>query len=275
MIYWGENIFKEVKILSGRKIPAISVIIPMYNAEKYIGECLESILNQTFQDFEVIVVDDCSTDNSCKIVEDYEKKFNVGEHGTLRLVRLETNSGAPGVPNNTGLALSRGEYISFIEADDAITNTAYEELYPIAKKFDADVVQCEGFYEIAETSKIDKNNLKPTHYKKTTLVTEPTLITDDLKERVTALVRGDFFLNVWTKLIRRDFIVQNNLKMLSINHHDTSYSCLLVCAAKRYVLAPNVINFYRVVENSMSHKKENVEKTVKKYCKTFLSRSIT
>ena len=65
--------------------PAISVIIPMYNAEKYIGECLESVLAQTFQDFEVIVVDDCSTDKSVEIVQSYAVKFN----GRLKLTRAE------------------------------------------------------------------------------------------------------------------------------------------------------------------------------------------
>ena len=61
-----------------KTIPAISIIIPMYNSEKYIGECLDSILNQTFQDFEVIVVDDCSTDNSCTIVENYIQTHKKG-----------------------------------------------------------------------------------------------------------------------------------------------------------------------------------------------------
>ncbi len=61
-----------------KTIPAISIIIPMYNAEKYIGECLDSILAQTFTDYEVIVVDDCSTDNSCAIVESYMSKFDTG-----------------------------------------------------------------------------------------------------------------------------------------------------------------------------------------------------
>ena len=64
-------------------IPAISIIIPMYNTEKYIGECLESILAQTSQDFEVIVVDDASTDNSCAVVESYLPKFNQAETGGL------------------------------------------------------------------------------------------------------------------------------------------------------------------------------------------------
>ena len=57
--------------MSKKSIPAISVVIPMYNAEKYIGDCLDSIFAQTFQDFEIIVVDNCSTDNSCKIVENF------------------------------------------------------------------------------------------------------------------------------------------------------------------------------------------------------------
>ena len=64
--------------MDNESTPAISVIIPMYNAEKYIGECLDSILAQTFTDFEVIVVDDCSKDNSAKVVESYAEKFTRG-----------------------------------------------------------------------------------------------------------------------------------------------------------------------------------------------------
>ena len=64
-----------------KNIPAVSIVIPMYNTEKYIGECLDSILAQTFQDFEVIVVDDCSADKSCDVVESYLPKFNGGGGG--------------------------------------------------------------------------------------------------------------------------------------------------------------------------------------------------
>ena len=70
------------------KSPTISVIIPLYNAEKYIGECLDSVLNQTFQDFEVIVVDDCSTDKSVAVVQNYVAEFN----GRLKFSKPKKNN---------------------------------------------------------------------------------------------------------------------------------------------------------------------------------------
>ena len=89
------------------EIPAISVIIPMYNSEKYIAECLNSILVQTFQNFEVIVVDDCSTDNSVEIAKSYEEKFD----GRLKIFKTKKNSNGGGyVPRNLGLNLSCGKY---------------------------------------------------------------------------------------------------------------------------------------------------------------------
>ena len=102
--------------------PAVSVIIPLYNAERYISECLDSVLNQTFDNYEVIVVDDCSTDNSVAIVESYAEKFG----GRLILSRMDKNSGSGGLPRNKGIMLSRGEYIQFLDADDMLTNTALE-----------------------------------------------------------------------------------------------------------------------------------------------------
>ena len=253
--------------MAEKNIPAISVIIPMYNAEKYIGQLLDSILAQTFTDFEVIVVDDCSKDNSAKVVESYIPKFN----GKLQLVRLEVNSGAPGIPNNTGLKIARGEYISFLEADDAITPTAFEELYPVAKEFNADVVHCEKYYEFHSDKVPEKNSTVPLGCQIGELVQVPTLIEDSLEERIHKLTNFGFLWNVWTKLIRREFILENNLEMVNVNHHDMIYTVCLVCSAKRYVRVPNVVNFYRVLEDSMSHKKENVEKTMLKYCKTLFN----
>ena len=257
--------------LDEKNIPAISVIIPMYNAEKYIGQLLDSILAQTFTDYEVIVVDDCSKDNSAKIVESYVPKFTMDGSEKLRLIRLKVNSGAPGIPNNTGLKFARGEYISFLEADDAITPTAFEELYPISKEFNADVVHCEKYYEFHSDEFPEKNSEVPLGYQRGELVKVPTLIEDSLEEKIIKLIDYGFLWNVWTKLIRRDYILENNLEMVNVNHHDMIYTVCLVCSAKRYVRVPNVVNFYRVLEDSMSHKQENVEKTMLKYCKTLFN----
>ena len=243
-----------------KTIPAISFVIPMYNAEKYIGECLDSILNQTFTDYEVIVVDDCSTDNSCAIVESYLPKFDTGGGQKLKLIRCKVNSGSAGTPRNIGISLSRGEYVSFLESDDAITKTALEELYTVAKKFDADVVHCERYFQFKD----NMSDYTVEGYQTGELVKEPTLITDDLAERVKDLYNTRFLNNLWTKLIRRDFLLENEIRTITGIADDFFLTCCVVCAAKRYVRVPNIINFYRVIDDSLSHKPLDIQKKVHK-----------
>ena len=242
---------KKSRKLDGYKSPppstcAVSVVIAMYNTEKFIGECLDSLLNQTFTNFEVIVIDDCSTDNSAAIVESYAPKFN----GRLKLTRLQTNSGSAGAPRNMGLALSRGEYVSFIDDDDTITPTALEELYSIAKDFDADVVACEKYFDVPEKSWYDaefRRQLKPFSYQRGGFVTEPTLIGEDIAERVKACAQKRFLWNLWSKLIRRDFMIENKITMPFPVHvgEDMLCTCLIVYSAKKLVRVPNAINCYR------------------------------
>ena len=246
-----------------KTIPAVSIVIPMYNAEKYIGECLDSILAQTFTDFEVIVVDDCSTDNSVKVVENYLSTFNGGGVDKLKLIRRKINSGNAGIPCNEGLRFSFGEYILFVEADDMITKTALEELYPIAKEFDADVVHCERYFQFKDS----ENNFTLEGYQTGELVKEPTLLTDDILQRVIDVKNGRFLWNLWTKLIRREFIMENNLNMINGMAHDVVYTYCLVCSAKRYLRVPNTVNFYRVLQTSLSHVKEDVPKMTHKWTK--------
>ncbi|MBR0101963.1 MAG: glycosyltransferase family 2 protein, partial [Selenomonadaceae bacterium] len=158
------------------KNPAVSVIIPMYNVESYVGECLESVLKQTFQDFEVIVVDDCSTDDSVKIVEEYAPKFD----GRLRLFSMEKNTGTPGKPRNKGIELAHGEYIQFLDADDFMILHALEALYTAAKKYDADVVYSAAHYLMKNPD--DVKTIKDGEGKKFLeegLEDEPALTVDD------------------------------------------------------------------------------------------------
>jgi len=96
-----------------QKEPLVSVIIPLYNAEKYIEETMESVISQTYQNWELIVVDDCSTDSSRNIVKEFEKKDY-----RIKLIELETNFGGPARPRNIGIDNAKGEYIAFLDADD-------------------------------------------------------------------------------------------------------------------------------------------------------------
>ena len=103
--------------------PYFSIIVPMYNVERYIKICVDSILAQTFQDFELIIVDDCSTDNSYKICTEL-----YGGNKKVRLLRHEKNLGQ-GIARNFGLKKATGKYIWFIDSDDAIVPHSLEKLH--------------------------------------------------------------------------------------------------------------------------------------------------
>jgi len=93
--------------------PLVSVVIPLYNAQKYINETIESVINQTYTNWELLVVDDCSTDNSIELVKEFENKDS-----RIRLIESETNFGGPARPRNIGIDNAKGEYIAFLDADD-------------------------------------------------------------------------------------------------------------------------------------------------------------
>ena len=231
----------------------------MYNAEKYIGDCLDSIFAQTLQDYEVIIVDDCSTDNSRAIVESYLPKFNaVGGGGKLRLIRLNKNSGNPAAPTNKGIELSRGEYLLLMDNDDLLKNTALEELYSLAKHFNADVVHCERYFQFNDGEKI----LTLAGYQRGELIKEPTFLTNNLLDRINELCSVRFLWNLWSKLIRRDFLIEKNIKLVDVMAQDVLFTWYIVLTAPRYLRVPNIINFYRMRNDSLFHKQEPPEKII-------------
>jgi len=235
--------------------PAVSIVIPLYNAEKYIGECLESILQQTFQDFEVIVVDDCSTDNSVAVVEKFLPHFNE----RLKIISTEKNSGGASVPRNVGVKVSCGKYLMFVDSDDVITKTALEELYTVAEKFNADVVHCEKYLQVkTEENLLGRNDYELTSPNVKNLVTEPTLISENIGERIFSLQQKQFLVSLWAKLIRRDFFLENNITLLNVLGEDMICTICLVCTAKRYLRVPNIVNIYREFEDSLSHRSKSL-----------------
>ena len=242
-----------------KKLPAVSVIIPLFNAEKYIGECLDSILNQTFQDFEVVVIDDCSTDNSRAVVERYAEKFG----GRLNLKKTGKNTGSGTEPRNMGLKFSRGEYVFFMDNDDALTPTALEELYTQAKNFDADVVHCEKYYAVPTDFHLNNaeliKQLLPYSYLMGGKVQfpDPQLLAADIEQRVIFFSQRRLIWNYWVQLIRRDFLVEHSIKAVGIIADDMVFTMCELCTAKNYVIVPNVVYFYRHRADSLIRANQN------------------
>ena len=113
----------------------VSIIIPIYNTEKYLRQCLDSVVNQTLKEIEIICVNDGSTDNSPQILEEYAQKDK-----RIKVIDIE-NSG-PGAARNTGMEYAKGEYIGFVDSDDWLDKCMYEKLYKNAKLYDSDMVMC-------------------------------------------------------------------------------------------------------------------------------------
>lgn len=113
----------------------ISIIIPVYNVEKYMKKCIESVINQTYKNIEIILVDDGSTDRSAHICDEYEKKDK-------RIVVIHKKNGGLADARNAGIVKASGKYLGFIDSDDYIENDMYEVLYNNIKKENADISMC-------------------------------------------------------------------------------------------------------------------------------------
>ncbi len=134
-------------------MPKISVIVPVYNVEKYISKCLDSLVNQTLKDIEIIVVNDGTKDNSQEIIDKYVKKYSnvksyIKENGGLSSAR------------NYGLKYATGEYIAFVDSDDYVDCNMYEDMYNKAKEGNFEVVACDLKYIYDEKEVLAYSNLK-------------------------------------------------------------------------------------------------------------------
>ena len=237
------------------EIPVISVVIPLYNAKEYIGECLNSILAQTFQKFEVIVVDDCSKDGSIAVVESYVPKFD----GRLRVMKTKKNSGGGGyIPRNIGLNLANGEYIFFADADDYLAKNALEILYNAATKNDADVVYTAAYYELNEENKFHVlRDEKGKKLQRKGGEDKAELVTDDPEKNLNELFMEGGFQSPWTKFVRREFLTDNELFFPEIvTGGDYIWSISVYSKAKKFLRLPVPVYFFRSYSLSFALRKE-------------------
>ena len=131
----------------------ISIIIPCYNVEKYVEKCIQSILTQTYKNFEIILVDDCSTDNTLKIIKKYEKKYN-----NITVLQNEKNSGA-GYSRNNALKIAKYDLISFVDSDDYIEENFYQTMIKQMRLEKSDLVVCDIFVKYENIDNINTRSI--------------------------------------------------------------------------------------------------------------------
>lgn len=212
--------------------PAVSVIIPCYNAEKYLAQCIDSILAQTRRDIEIICIDDGSSDGTMGILEEYEKK-----DGRIRVIRQE-NAGA-GAARNNGLRWATGEYLSFLDADDFFEPDMLEKAVAAADQYAADYVvfQADRYYTA-------EDRYEPIPW---------SLRTSDLPPYMPFSYRqltDNIFLTfvgwAWDKLFRRSFVLEQELyfqEQRTTNDMLFVFSALI--CAKRIAVVPKVLAHQR------------------------------
>jgi len=178
--------------------PLISINIPVFKCEKYILRCLESVKNQTYKNFEIILVNDCTPDESMAIIEKFVQE-NPNLH--VEIYEHEKNSGLS-VVRNTGIKLSKGKYIYFLDSDDEITKDCIELLVNNALKTDVQITIAQNRWINTFDNSTKDFGFPTTASKK---------YYDDKLEIFSAYSNGDFPSSSWNKLIKRDFIVDNEI----------------------------------------------------------------
>ena len=222
-------------------MPKVSVIVPVYNVENYLRECLDSLINQTLKDIEIICINDGSTDSSLEIIEEYAKR------DTRIKVINKPNSGY-GDSMNLGMEQATGEYIGILESDDFTEHRMFEELYNLAKSNDADIAISDFCLYWSKNNKTKKVNSTSKYPKeKVTNVKETPLL---IRNKTT----------IWAAIYKRDFLLKNNIKFLptsGASYQDTSFRIKTISLASRIICTGNAYTRYRQDNiNSSMHSKE-------------------
>ena len=234
--------------------PKISVIVPMYNVEKYLNLCISSILAQTFKDFELILIDDCSTDKTLEVAKSFSDS-------RIKILQNEKNLGTPGATRNIAIDAAQGEYIYFCDSDDALLKNALELLYNAAKNNNADVSTTTKSYYAANSEFSSLKNLKA-NIKESPLPLAP--VSENIKTRIyQELLKNGVHIAVWYFLYRRKFLLENNIKFPDEVAEDVFFNFDVICATSKIIKIDTPFYIYRTRQGSVTHDIKRIQKNVK------------
>jgi hypothetical protein len=203
----------------------ISIIIPAYNAEKYINKCIDTLINQTKKELEIIVINDGSTDNTENIVKSYKDK---------RIKYYKNKNQGIGKTRNFGIEKATGKYLMFVDSDDYIEKDACEKMFNRAENNNLDIVICD-FYKVYDSG--DTEQIHTPSFKDSTLKDNPDIITE--------------YLCPWAKLYNRKLIIDNNIRFVeNLKYEDAPFVIESLCSANKIGKVDECLNYYVIHGNS-------------------------
>lgn len=223
----------------------ISIIVPCYNVQKYIGECIESILKQTLKDIEIICVNDGSTDNTLDILKSYEKKDK-------RVIVLTGANGGYGKAVNSGISIASGEYIGIIESDDFAAKHMFETLYVLSGYGSVDIVKANfwDYYAIeGQEPRAVVNNERHNM--------------PDINEPFNIRMRPEILWghpSVWSAIYKKDLILENNIKFIEAKGGgwvDNPFFFETLCKAKSIMWTKEPLYYYRKTNPESSSQRQS------------------
>ena len=226
-------------------MPKVSILVPCYNVEKYIRQCMDSIVNQTLKDIEIICINDGSKDKTLSILQEYASKDN-------RVKIIDKANSGYGHSMNKGLELATGEYIGIVESDDFAELDMFEVLYNTAKKHNVDVVKSNFYGYLTKDNSNNIINIIPK---------------EDANKVFCPIDSQEIFLSmpcIWAAIYRKDFLKQNNIKFLETpgaSYQDTGFNCKVFSSAKKVYLLEDAFLHYR-----QDNEHSSVKSTGKVFC---------
>ena len=211
----------------------VSVIIPVYNVEKYLNQCLDSICVQTLKEIEIICINDGSTDNSWKILEKYAQNDS-------RFVIINKNNEGVSVARNTGISCAVGEFICFVDSDDYVDKNYLEKLYNAAVEYDCDIACC-GFVRFNGIRKSVRKTISKIRVLKTI----------EEKIKIEKIPEHNY---IWNKIYRRKSFLEHNLQFVQHRYfEDIEIVIKILNSLGDMVTVPDVNYYYRKNPTSIVH----------------------
>ncbi len=241
----------------------VSVIVPIYNVEKYLRKCLDSLVNQTLKDIEIICINDGTKDNSVDIVNEYLQKYP-------NVILINQENQGLGMARNNAMKHAKGDYIAFVDSDDWVDLNMYEVLYNKAIETNADIVECDYRMVFENSTKIKNRTLFGSlhTWKKFPIVCGKVFDWKFVKKELFDGLR----CMVWNRLYKRSLIFDNNLAFPKGKCEDYPFSLDAVLSAKSIVYCPKTLYNYLIRFGSLSIREDTLQEDKKKEDRIYRTR---